>query len=256
MNKSLILLFLIACPKSSCGQTSCEYQPFIKEGKIWNVTYRTHEGYSSYKRTYMIKGDTIIEGKEYKKFFDGDRYIYALREESKKVYAIASTDKFGNPNKEEKLWYDFDVKEGDVIDTGLSYMHVKETDYIIVDGVRYKRFYMYETDKNHLPSANALGVWVEGIGSYRGPTEYRGWYFDGGGSTMDECFESNQCVFTYDDFGTTKLVDVSIDALLYPSDIPTYDLQGRRIETSNIKLQISNLKKGVYIENGRKIVVK
>jgi len=35
-----------------------------------------------------------------------------------------------------------------------------------------------------------------------------------------------------------------------------YDLQGRRIETSNIKFQTSNLKKGVYIRDGRKMVVK
>ena len=35
-----------------------------------------------------------------------------------------------------------------------------------------------------------------------------------------------------------------------------YDLQGRRIQTSNFKLQTSNLKKGIYILNGKKVVIK
>ena len=33
-----------------------------------------------------------------------------------------------------------------------------------------------------------------------------------------------------------------------------YDLQGRRIQTSNFKVETSNLKKGVYIQNGRKVI--
>ena len=33
-----------------------------------------------------------------------------------------------------------------------------------------------------------------------------------------------------------------------------YDLQGRRMETSNFKLQTSNLSKGIYIRNGKKYV--
>ena len=35
-----------------------------------------------------------------------------------------------------------------------------------------------------------------------------------------------------------------------------YDLQGRRIQISNFKLQTSNLQKGLYIVNGRKVVIK
>ena len=244
----LILITIISPFVASASEENEEsYQPFIKEGKKWVVTYKTMEGSSSYKRTYIIKGDTIIEGKQYKRFYEGDRFICALREESKKVYAIASTDKFGNPNEEEKIWYDFNVKEGDIIDMGLSYMQVTKTDYIVIEGMRYKRFYMYETDKN-LPNANAIGVWVEGVGSYSGPTQYCSWYYDGGVSIMDECYESDQCIFTYDDFGTTKSVDTSIDVLkdYYPTSIPIFDLQGRRLN--------GKPEKGIYIQNGKKII--
>ena len=35
-----------------------------------------------------------------------------------------------------------------------------------------------------------------------------------------------------------------------------YDLQGRRIESSKFKVQSSKIKRGVYIQNGRKVIVK
>jgi len=35
-----------------------------------------------------------------------------------------------------------------------------------------------------------------------------------------------------------------------------YSLDGRRVQTSNIKHQTSKLKKGLYIHGGKKIVIK
>ena len=35
-----------------------------------------------------------------------------------------------------------------------------------------------------------------------------------------------------------------------------YDLQGRRVQTSNLNSQTSNLKRGVYIVNGKKVIIK
>jgi serpin B len=186
-----------------CAQTSYEYQPFIKEGKTWNVTYLTCEGLSSYKETYTIKGDTIIEGKQYKKFFAGSKYAYALREDKKKVYAIASTDKFGKPNTKEELWYDFDVNKGDVIDLEASNLSVTEIDYILINGVKHKYFQLYETSKS-VPTEHAQVLWVEGIGSYRSPDWPNGWFNDGGTATMDECYEDGLCIFSHDDFVSIK----------------------------------------------------
>ena len=41
------------------------------------------------------------------------------------------------------------------------------------------------------------------------------------------------------------------------NDSPTYDLNGRRIsDNSNFKMQNSKLKKGIYIVNGKKVLVR
>ena len=252
MRKIVYLLLFIAFQMKVCAQTSYEYQPFIKEGKIWNVTYLTCEGLSSYKETYTIKGDTIIEGKRYKKFFAGNRYVYALRENEKKVYAIASTDKYGKPNTKEELWYNFDVNKDDVIDLEASNISVKEIDFILINGVKRKYFQMYETSKS-VPTEHAQILWVEGIGSYRSPDWPNGWFYDGSTATMDECFENGLCIFSHDDFVSIKENDnTSIKTKRYQGpnqdDTLLYDLQGRHL---SIKPQ-----KGINIQNGKKKLIK
>ena len=142
-----------------------EYQPFLKEGKVWNVTRWSPERETSKEVTFIVKGDTIIGDKQYKKFFEEDKYIYALREDGKKIYAVSRTDKYGNPNTSEKLWYDFNVNEGDVLEMEMSYMHVKKIDYIVVNGVKRKCFYLFETDKNFPEDGHADGLWIEGWSS-------------------------------------------------------------------------------------------
>ena len=235
-----------------CAQTSYEYQPFIKEGKIWNVTYVTYEGLSSNKKTYTIKGDTIIGGKRYKKFFDGNIYVYALREDEKKVYAIASTNKYGKPNTQEELWYNFDVNKGDVIDLVASIISVTEVDFILVNGMKRKYFRMSETSKIE-PTEHAQILWVEGIGGYRSPDWPNGWFYDGGTATMDECYENGLCIFTHDDFVTIEgIINASIKTKgiqrLNQNNSLLYNLQGKRL--------FAKPQKGVYIENNKKKVIK
>lgn len=238
------------------AQKSYDYQPFIKEGKVWNVTYLTHEGYSSYKRTYIIQGDTIIEGKQYKKFFDGDRYAYALREDNKKVYAVASTDKFGKPNTKEELWYDFDVNKGDIIDTEVSKMSILKVDTMSVNGVKRKCFHISETSSSD-PSGQAVGLWVEGVGSFMSPNKPNGWFYDGSTATMDDCYEDGQCIFTHDDFvaaegySNTGKEGTEIQSQKELEENNTngfiFDLKGQR--------QNSMSRKGIYIQNRKKIKI-
>ena len=66
MEKNILLVFLSFLWTSAMAKTS-DYVPFLEEGKSWGVTYMTHENTSSYKRTYMVKGDTIIGDRLYKK---------------------------------------------------------------------------------------------------------------------------------------------------------------------------------------------
>ncbi len=49
---------------------------------------------------------------------------------------------------------------------------------------------------------------------------------------------------------------ISIEHGTLNIDHSVYDLQGRRVQTSNLNSQTSNLKRGVYIVNGKKVIIK
>ena len=250
MKQYISLLAFILTQMTLCAQETYEYQPFLKEGKVWNVTRWSPERETSKEVAFIVKGDTIIGDKQYKKFFEEDKYIYALREDGKKIYAVARTDKYGNPNTSEKRWYDFNVNEGDVFEMEMSYMHVKKIDYIVVNGVKRKCFYLFETDKNFPEDGHADGLWIEGIGSCWGPMRYKGWYYDDGCTrdSLFDCFENGECIYTSADQQSNSL---SISSTAIPSaHTPTkiWNIKGHRMTKQP--------RKGVYIQDGRKIVVK
>ncbi len=94
-----------------------KYYPFIEEGKEWIIyndyymdDYETPLEEREPYRTYTITGDTIIQGKSYKKLYAmcervfGDKdvhYFCALREEERKVYRVSAGC------EDEKMLYDF-----------------------------------------------------------------------------------------------------------------------------------------------------
>ena len=91
------------------------YRPLAKEGKVWNYqrilpnTYpTTYQNYS-----YIIKGDTTINDKEYKKLYYRssrfETYAGALRDENGKAYYVQLD------SVQEKLYYDMTVQGGDRI---------------------------------------------------------------------------------------------------------------------------------------------
>ena len=137
-------------------------------------------------------------------------------------------------------------------------MSVEKIGYIVVNGVRRKCFHLIETGKD-FSQYNPRGVWVEGIGSYRGPLSFNRWDADGNTATMDECYENDQCLFTYEDFivsapyldnvtgGNLTSVTQSSATITHIS-APPYDLQGRRLQKEPAQR--------IYIRDGRKYVVK
>ena len=174
-----------------------DYQPFVEEGKVWDKQVgRTKE--NSFLN--QIDGDTLINGETWKKVYNTAGFGYqatksyyaALREEGKKVYAIAK----GSDTP--RLIYDFDLKVGDELkcgvegnafgclrdrsekpDTLLGFpfrksLKVKSIDTIHVSGpyIResyFRRFHFYLLDTYGAPETQREIVWVEGIGSGAGP---------------------------------------------------------------------------------------
>ena len=261
MKKKLLIMLLSFCGAGAMAQAENNYLPFVEEGKSWVVTYLTQENTDSYKKIYIIKGDTIIGGVLYKKLFEKDRdlYLYAIREDGQKVYAISSTDKYGNPNTEEILWYDFNVNEGDKIETESSWLYVTGTDHIKINGVLRRRINIHQVYKNNPNENNGTGVWVEGIGSDLGPISPYSWGLDrGANSTMDYCSFDGQVIFNYSHFTVPNWGDgLGIEqhySDCFQQSERVYDLQGRRL--SHPISDPSPLKKGIYIENGRKRMVR
>ena len=172
MKREILFLLCVLSAIMSKAENYGNYIPFLVEGKSWVVTY-VQDNTNSYKRTYTIKGDTIINNMKYKKLFEEDRgiYLYALREEGEKVYSIWRY----NPKEEESLWYDFGVNEGDMIETERSRLYITGTDHIFINGIKSKRIHIYATYSEDHEKYNGNGVWVEGIGSDLGPIRPDSW---------------------------------------------------------------------------------
>jgi len=128
------------------------YCPFVEEDTRWSYAFIRHPVFAppSYS-IYRIKGDTTINGLNYKKLLYGCTEVYsaAFREENKRVYMIREKE-------EEKLLFDFNLKEGDWMKSGITgneYL-VAKIDTILLGETKRKRFVfdLYET-------------WIEGIGA-------------------------------------------------------------------------------------------
>ena len=71
MKKVIILFFLIIVRVSLYAQEELEYHPFVEEGKVWNMFYKSNEFVDvvpDYEFKYFIEGDTLIAGQNCKKF--------------------------------------------------------------------------------------------------------------------------------------------------------------------------------------------
>ena len=131
MKKSVFTSTLVAIALAM-GFTSCEKEPeveagvvheskiyLITEGKQWasyfSQTWNQEQPYVT--KTYRIQGDTIINGKTYKKvcysmqidLSDMGAYPgYYMREEKGKVYILQG-------KKSEELWFDYTSQVGDTL---------------------------------------------------------------------------------------------------------------------------------------------
>lgn len=115
MKKNLIILLLAVLGMTQLSAQESDYTPFVREGVKWVYFYdnvgilRQYDRFFPEGRSYFsleIKGDTMIDTKEYKSLhkYDysvnenndamviGDTVVLFLREDNKVVYGIASDD--------------------------------------------------------------------------------------------------------------------------------------------------------------------
>ena len=208
------------------------YKPFLEEGKIWSYNYHNFNG-NTYNKSLIVKGDTLIGDKSYKRIVDlaTNHCECLMREDGAKVFC--------SQNGNEYLVYDFSLSVGDTFETFETKATVAAVDTIIVGDHSFRVLDVRENDN---PQTN---WWVEGIGSMNYLTNsvrIPGDYY-----TFLQCKIGEEILFSQNDFETLAIQQQIIKRGNY-SISSTYDLQGRR--------QTAKLTKGIYIQNGKKIVVK
>jgi len=149
-------------------------QSFVKENKIWSVAEYLETEPIPKTLYYKFEGDTIINSIAYKKVFhsyslEGNYMLNSLmfREEKNIIYRISHI------NHSEKIYYDFNLKDGD-----LFYWFGNPENPFFVDSVKVRN--VMGIDRKHWYLS--LGViWIEGIGSLCSPVEPFGIFLGGGG---------------------------------------------------------------------------
>jgi len=130
MNK-LILFFILLSTSSVNAQ---DYNPLVKEGAIWVISYIDDYGIDNYN-AFKIESDTIVNNISYQKVYNSQvepisgqtefRFINKslfglIRETGKQVFLIKNENYIflsGDcPLGEESLIYDFNLEIGDTID--------------------------------------------------------------------------------------------------------------------------------------------
>ncbi len=209
-----------------------------------------------------IRGDTIVNGKLYKKLIEDHQLLFYLRQEDNRVYTIGENFQY------ETLLYDFSLNPGDIITCG-SYqpvMQVMQVDTIIVNGIARRRLAMgsYANNKQTFERLGIYGgptldIWVEGIGGVHGPLSPYIYCFNIGNNVrLLDCYQDGQQLIDFDTMASDVPLNVYFSTLVSvrpvskPSPVPAhsviYDLQGRQLTQQP--------RKGVYIRDGRKVVVK
>lgn len=236
-----------------------DYHPFVEEGKKWECTISWGLLETNIKKEYYsISGDTIVNGITCKKLH-GPYSTYAVYEKDGKVYCHEKV------NGDFHLLYDFTCHEGDVVNVvnpegqtewGLDEYRctIKKVDTIITkSGHRLKRFTLQAENLEIEFGSEEEYVWIEGVGSPWEPLYPVGyWETAGGSSYLNACYVNGEQLFVGKDiYYGTGIESIHNEFVNGKSSNgkSIYDLSGRRVSAS------SALPKGVYVRNGRKVVM-
>ncbi len=242
MRKYLLFTLLVLLPSLSICQEI--YRPFLEDGKVWMYHYYNDFTGKEFYQSLIVKSDTVIGDKSYKTIVDVStgKTEYVMREEGKKVY-------WKYLDRDEYVLYDFGLKKGDSFklyddDNGKdpsAWATVVSVDTVIVGNRSFRVIDVRPNDMMGWPN-----LWVEGIGGMYGfATNYLA---VGNFYSFSSCQLNGETLFAWRDFGTVSVKGLQYVNRIFPPKV-SCDLQGRRIDGQQPR-------KGVYIRDGRKVVVK
>ena len=254
------------------GQMSGDNLSMVVEGRKWNVvtinpaypSEATNGYYDVLGRrgkvwgryTYVLEGDTVIGGITYKRLLSDGKYVCGLREEDGRVYKRG--------NNSEGLLYDFNAQPGDIFKNDeYIWMQVGQVRQVSVKGQdrrcldMYSYYYLGDPEEGEdvkiMGGYNVADYWIEGIGCTGFPDNAFWWFIIGNYPLLVSVYDGDECIFDIEEFASivaTSVRDIpkATDGRSISPDTPIYDLQGRRLNATP--------QKGVYIQNGKKKLVK
>ena len=273
----------MTCMSVQAQTEELEYHPFVEEGKVFKT-----QGYIKEDFTYTeIEGDTLINGEVWKKVYNSmpwrnrldHSYFAAVREEDKKVYAIAKD------SDRPRLLYDFsmgfdegnldfvtcgiegtdfgcliDYRSGEKCDkllgcNFLSRLYLEDIDTVrLDDGSERRRFTFCLTDRNFATVMIADSIiWIEGLGSCSGP--FSPWMprikmveFDDEPLYNISYYLNGKLITDSSGFYNTDKSSAVSSPNPAREQNGIYDLLGRSLP--------AKLEQGIYIRDGKKIAVK
>ena len=268
--KRIIFVFLYLISNCIHAQET-NYRPFIEEGKVWYLT-----GSNSYIKQY-IGGDTVVAGKSCKKWMQQEPF-YNDEMDFLAVY-VYEKDKqvwfFYDGDTTPRLMFDFGVERGDTLivwqPNAHSYKKVMEyeewrndyfprlfTDTLVIRDISFAYEYGRFQRKIHYSGKTAQSAsWeclFEGIGSPTNPNMNLG--IGGTIKHLIACFVNNEVLYL--DTGLSNYWSIPLPtSITAPSTLnpkPStpntwYDLSGHRLTTPPTQ-------KGIYIRDGKKVLIK
>ncbi len=280
----LMLLLSLRCYSQGGIDTDC-HRPMFVQGKSWNYDLVRVNGdgdsrIKRYKVQYVIDGDTLIDGLTYWKLYRDDSFTgkrtfnSAWRQEGEKVISTAWQVNADDVSMQYRFLQMYKFLLPEVYDFSDSpqrhyYYALGDDNYIqqdmefridtvLVGGRLYRRF---SEEWGQMPEMAKLR-WIEGIGSNGGI--YSPWTMNTAldGYEYEEfksCSENGEIIFTLSDFRAQPYNPDGVQSVSHFHSTPlsptnVYDLQGRRL--TNSKWSNGQMPKGVYIRDGRKVVVK
>jgi len=226
-----ILLALAFMSSTSSIHAQYRYQPFVKEGKVWEMLPMYIGQSSSY---YQMLGDTVIGGEVQKKVYLADRtgvhYICAVKEDGHRVYVTYAG------SMASLLLYDFDAVPGSVIKysnhhgAAIEYKRValvNSTPRCVLGGIRW----LSQTDGEYIPMTVRH---VEGVGNPVGmdPFQCSKWQ----NTVVRACYEDGLCIYFWQNFDEFYGIDPSYAPLLREGR--SWDLFDRASSTDVARLVV------------------
>ena len=231
------------------------YRPTIEDHKVWYCgSFPGDVDIPAWTYQYFTSGDTVINGRQCCKLYANNHrrsgkveYFGGIYEEDRKVWFIE------DGRKDAHLLYDFNMPFGNILT--IMFDNEIKTIWNSGDLLKYGDAYVsYDNEYYHL-HVTSEGEMVEGLGSLRGLLFPILGNRTGAIYRLMLCTVNEEVKFDAHILPKEDILDVDLPKQYKPTcNAAIYDLSGRIID--NRKSVNRKLPKGIYIQNGRKFVVK